>query len=356
MGLKNTVLQHLFTRFKKQEAVIHDLKYLFWECTLRCTLNCLHCGSDCRSNSEQQDMPAEDFLNVLRSIKKTQDPSKIMIVITGGEPLLRKDLPEIGREIRRLGYRWGMVSNGFQYTKEKHAALMAAGMGAITISLDGLEETHNWLRNSPYSYQRAISAIDLIAGENRLNYDIVSCIHKKNIAGLPELMQLLEEKGVKAWRLFTIAPIGRASGNDDLALDSTEMVSLMEFIKENREKSAIDIKFSCEGFVGPYENEVRDGFFFCRAGINIGSVLADGSISACPNINHSFIQGNIYESDFMEIWEEKFETMRDRSWNKTDACASCASYKYCQGNGLHLWDPDSGRLMQCHNQLIMQSN
>ncbi len=275
-----------------------------------------------------------------------------MIVITGGEPTLRKDLPEIGREIRKLGYRWGIVSNGLQYTSEKHSAFMAAGMSALTISLDGLEENHNWLRNSPHSFQRTMNAIDLIAQESRLNSDIVSCIHKKNIGELPDLMKLLVDKGVKAWRLFTIAPIGRASGNDELLLNHEEMTSMMEFIKENRKLGIIDMKFSCEGYVGPYENEVRDGFFFCRAGINIGSILADGSISACPNIHHSFIQGNIYESDFMETWNNKFEPMRDRSWNKVGDCANCDSYKYCQGSGLHLWDPESNQVLQCHYQLL----
>lgn len=355
MGIKKRFLQNLFVRFKKQEAILHELRYLFWECTLRCTLNCLHCGSDCRSDSHQVDMPAEDFLNVLRGIKESEDPTKIMVVITGGEPLLRKDLPDIGREIRKLGFRWGIVSNAFQYTPEKHRALMATGMGAITISLDGLEENHNWLRNSPLSYQRAIAAINLITKESRLNYDIVTCVHKRNIGELPDLMNILSEKGVKAWRLFTIAPIGRASSNDELALDPYEMKSLMDFIKDNRKRKQIDIKFSCEGFVGVYENEVRDGFFFCRAGINIGSVLADGSISACPNVHHSFIQGNIYKNDFMEIWNSRFKVMRDRSWTKNGECSQCDSYKYCQGNGLHLQNPDTGQVMQCHHKLMLDA-
>ena len=194
MTIKKQMLQNLFSRFKKQEAKLHELKYLFWECTLRCTLNCLHCGSDCRSDSKQPDMPAEDFLNVLRSIKLTENPENIMVVITGGEPLLRKDLAQIGLEIRKLGFRWGIVSNGFQYTPERHAELMAAGMGAITISLDGLKENHNWLRNSPLSFDRAIQAIDLVRNEPRLNYDIVSCIHKKNIGELRKLMEFLLQK------------------------------------------------------------------------------------------------------------------------------------------------------------------
>ena len=78
-----------------------------------------------------------------------------------------------------------------------------------------------------------------------------------------------------------------------LLLDSIQMRYLMDFIKSSRQNSSVDIKFSCEAYVGAYENKVREGFFFCRAGINIGSVLADGSISACPNIDRKKNQGNI---------------------------------------------------------------
>lgn len=117
----------------------------------------------------------------------------------------------------------------------------------------------------------------------------------------------------------------------------------------------MDIKFSCEAYVGPYENEVRDGFFFCRAGINIASVLIDGSVSACPNIHPDFIQGNIYKADFTDIWDKEFGVMRNRSWTKIGECANCDSYKHCMGNGLHLWDPQKNQLLQCHYNLLKEA-
>ena len=103
----------------------------------------------------------------------------------------------------------------------------------------------------------------------------------------------------------------------------------MEFIKAGRAEGRIEPSFSCEGFLGPYEGEVRDDFFFCRAGINIGSVLADGSISACPSLRADYSQGNIYKDSFLDVWNNRFQVMRDRAWTKTGKCLDCGAFKWC---------------------------
>jgi len=345
--MRKAVLQRLFNSYRTQEIKLHELNYLFWEATLRCTLNCLHCGSDCKSDARIPDMPAKDFMRVLEELKNHVNPDKTQIVITGGEPTLRKDLPEIALQIRKMGYRWGMVTNGMLYNEELHKKFMHADMGSITVSLDGLEANHNWLRNSKLSFERAMLSIDLIRKEKRLNYDVVTCVNPRNIQELEELHQLLEEKELKAWRLFTIAPIGRAADNKEMLLSPQQLEALMEFIKEKRGSSSVDVKFSCEAWTGPYENEVRKGFFFCRAGVNIASILADGSISACPNIDRSFIQGNIYKDSFIEVWENKFQDMRDRKWALESSCANCREYKHCRGGAMHLWSSEK-ELYQCH--------
>jgi radical SAM protein with 4Fe4S-binding SPASM domain len=127
---------------------------------------------------------------------------------------------------------------------------------------------------------------------------------------------------------------------------------MLEFIKQTRKEGRIRASFGCEGFLGDYELEVRDTPFFCRAGIHVGSVLVDGSISACPSLRADYIQGNIYRDDFWEVWNQRYQIMRDRSWTKTDVCVACKSYKYCQGNGLHLRDEKDGRLLCCHLEMI----
>jgi radical SAM enzyme (rSAM/lipoprotein system) len=297
-----------------------------------------------------EDMPLTNFLSALDTIESKS--GNFIVVMTGGEPLLRKDIELCGREIRKRGVRWGLVTNGYLYDQQKHISLLNAGLGALTISLDGLEDSHNWLRNAKNSFSKVDRAIDLAASSGRLNFDIVTCVNSRNIHELNTIFDYLIQKKVKAWRLFTIVPIGRAKNNPELFLTDIQFKKLLDFISLKRELKSIDVKFSCEGYVGQYELKVRDHFFFCRAGINIGSILSDGSISACPNIDRSFTQGNIYSDSFQQVWETKFLAFRNRSWTRTGQCEKCAEYKDCQGNGLHNWHENKENVLICHNEKI----
>jgi len=352
--MSNRITQYLHDIFRSNETHLHELKYLFWECTQRCNLRCLHCGSDCTSSSMTPDMPFDDFLQAIIPLTEKFKRDTITVVITGGEPLLRKDLPQCGKMLREHGFRWGIVTNGFAYTRDIHLRLMAAGMGAATVSLDGFEQSHNHLRCNKRSFANALNAIDLIAGTTRLFYDVVTCVNRRNINELEALKELLTSHGVKAWRLFSIAPIGRAAGQEDMQLTGDEFKQLMSFIAASRKEKRIDVKFSCEAYVGKYETRVRDGYFFCRAGINIASVLIDGSISACPNINRSFAQGNIYRDSLTDVWENRFGMMRDRRWTKCGLCASCRDYRHCLGGAMHLWNEKRDGIMVCHNKLVIE--
>ena len=343
------MLQAFHNYFRKKETQLHELNYLFWECTQRCNLNCQHCGSDCLVSSRYKDMPFEDFLNAIKPLETKYKRNSVLVVITGGEPLMRADLADCGRQLRQHGFPWGIVSNGYAYDEAMHKKLMNAGMCSITISLDGLRDTHDAFRKRQGSFDHALRAIDLLANEKHLpTYDIVTCVNPMNFGELEAMKQLLIEHKVKAWRFFTIAPIGRAAANDGLQLSNEQFRQLMDFIVACRKEGKIDAMFSCEAYVGHYERKVRDWFYFCRAGITIGSILIDGSISACPNIDRSFVQGNIYQDDFLDVWENRFQPFRDRAWMKTGQCADCKAFKNCLGGAMHLHAPDEEGIMICH--------
>jgi radical SAM enzyme (rSAM/lipoprotein system) len=302
-------------------------------------------------------MPAEDFLRTTSRIATVHPPADITVVLTGGEPLLRKDLAQIGFRLREQGYRWGMVTNGYALTPDRLNELVNAGLGAVTVSLDGLVEDHNWLRNHPDSHRRALEAIRLVARQGRLNSDVVTCVNKRTVNNLEDIQKELAETGIRNWRLFTISPIGRAAHEPELQLDGQELKKLMDFISKNRKNKEVpEASFSCEAYIGPYEGVAREGFFFCRAGIHIGSILADGSISACPNIDRTLVQGNIYQDDFNEVWDKRFQPFRKRSWTRVHECSACGDYKYCEGGGMHEWDYADARLRRCHYAGIVTSD
>ena len=352
---RKKIALELFRKYRKNKSKLHQLNYILWETTLRCNLNCRHCGSDCKKDTTIKDMPASDFLNAIDQIKEIVNPNNTMIVFTGGEALLRKDLEKVGLNLYRKGFPWGIVTNGILLNKSRLETLLNSGLRAVTVSLDGLEESHNWLRGGNKSFKKAYEAIKLLPTKSELKYDVVTCVHQKNFNELEQIKELLIETGIKHWRIFTIFPIGRAQEQKELQLEPGAFRELFKFIKETRKENRIDLNYGCEGFLGNYEREVRDNFFICRAGINIASILADGSISACPNLRENFIQGNIYKDNFAEVWESRYKIFRDKSWTKKGICADCKFYKYCEGNGMHLRDENTGELLFCHLERIKEA-
>lgn len=354
LSLRKKLALELFAKYRLNENKIHKLSYILWECTLKCNLNCLHCGSDCKKDSSVAEMPGADFLMAIDEIIPIVDPHSTMIVFTGGEALLRKDIETIGTELYNRGFPWGIVTNGLLLNEKRLTSLYNSGLRAVTVSLDGLEDSHNWLRRNEKSFSAALNAVRLLNTCEVLKYDVVTCVNRKNFGQLDDLKHLLVETGVKDWRIFTVFPIGRAAQYDELQLHSAEFKKLFDFIAATRKEGKINLSYGCEGFLGSYESEVRDGFFYCRAGINIASILADGSISACPNLRENFIQGNIYTDNFREVWENRFQIYRNRNWTKKGICASCEFYKYCEGNGLHLHKENTGELLFCHLNRIAE--
>jgi radical SAM enzyme (rSAM/lipoprotein system) len=350
--LRKSLALELHRKIKRNETQIHKLTYILWECTLRCNLNCIHCGSDCKKDSQVREMPASDFYKAIDQIIPLVNPNKTMIVFTGGEALLRKDLEEIGQHLYDRGFPWGIVTNGYALNKNRLLSLSDSGLRSMTVSLDGLEESHNWLRNNKNSFKNALSAIQLLKGVKDLKYDVVTCVNRRNFNELNSIKELLIKSGVNRWRVFTVFPIGRAKDVEELQLEPKEFKELFDFIIHTRQENRISMSYGCEGFLGSYEGEVRDNFFFCRAGINIASILADGSISACPNLRDNFIQGNIYTDNFADVWQNRYEKFRDRSWTKTGLCSDCGFYKFCEGNGLHLRNEKTGELLFCHLKRI----
>ncbi len=353
ISFRKKIALELFCRYRNNEKKLHRLNYIFWECTLRCNLNCLHCGSECKKEAQIKDMPIADFIRAIDDVKETVDPNKTMIVFTGGEPLLRKDLEVCGQQLYDRGFPWGIVSNGLQLSKERLNTLLNAGMRAITISLDGLENSHNWLRGNKNSFANAVKSIKLLSQIDDLEFDVVTCVNQRNFTELPSIKELLTENGVGNWRLFSIFPIGRAKIHSELQLPSPQFKQLFDFIASERNNGDMKISYGCEGFLGGYEGEVRDQLFFCKAGVNIASVLIDGSISACPNLRENFVQGNIYTDSFREVWENKYFLFRNREWLKTGECKECSWFKYCEGNGMHLRN-EKGDLLFCHLNRIKE--
>jgi radical SAM enzyme (rSAM/lipoprotein system) len=328
---------------------IHDLNYLFFELTQRCNLECRHCGSDCSSDSSLPDLSHDQVLDVLRGVSKQHDPAGITVALTGGEPLLYPDFFGLGRAITELGFPWGMVTNGYAWSPEKVAAAREAGMRTITVSLDGPPEVHDWLRGRKGSYARAAEALRMLSDATWIQQmDVVTCVHRRNLDLLDETRAILGDLGVRKWRLFTVSPIGRAAEEPDLILDKDRFRRLLAWVEAARRTAGPAVTYSESGYLGACDTTVRSHPFFCRAGVNVAGIMADGAILACPNIDRSFAQGNIATDDFCEVWETGYKPFRDRAWLRTGECADCREWSVCQGNSFHLVDPETRHTRLCY--------
>lgn len=348
IGLRKRLALRIFSDLYKARVAEHRLDTLFWECTLRCNLSCRHCGSDCRVDPGVPDMPLEDFLRVLdEEITPHVNPADVLIILSGGEVLVRQDLEEAGREVTRRGYPWGMVTNGMALTEKRFRGLLDAGLRSISVSFDGFEQEHNYIRRNPLSYERALHAIRMIVREPSLAYDVVTCVTGAMVPRLEDFRELLIAEGVEHWRLFSIFPMGRAKDDASLRMTDEQFRTMLEFIRQTRREGRIDASYACEGFLGDYEAEVRDHFYQCAAGISVASIRVNGDISGCTSIRANFNQGNIYRDRFWEVWENRFEPFRNREWARRGECADCGMFRYCLGGGMHLHD-DDGSLLYCH--------
>ena len=189
---------------------------------------------------------------------------------------MRQDIEKCGRAIYDLEFPWGMVSNGLLMTPRKIEGLLRSGMHSATISLDGFQQEHEWMRGIQGSFKNATEAIRILAGEPAIKFDVVTCVNNRNYESLKEFKDYLISLGLKSWRLFTVFPVGRAAQDPELQLSNERFKGLMDFIKETRKEGRIAVSYGCEGFLGEYEGLVRDHMFTCQAGLSISSVMIDG--------------------------------------------------------------------------------
>lgn len=346
----------LWSEYKKKLRKEHALSYLFWECTMNCNFYCKHCGSNA-GKKHFKDISTKEIKEVFKEISTNFDPQKITIAVTGGEPLLRQDLFEVMEYAAKLGFFWGMVTNGFLINEDIIKKMKDADMKTVVVSLDGIGDLHDELRGVKGAYSHAINGLKLLVKENFLKeIQVTTVISKKNIHLLEKMYVEFNQLDIDSWRLINVDPIGRAEDNKELLLSGEELTTLLDFIKEKRKKQKkMEVLYGCSGFLGTkYEGEVRDRYFICNTGINTASILHNGDIYVCPNVprRKEWIQGNIKEDSFTDVWNNKFKLFRDPNRTKCQKCSKCEWWQECLGNGFHLWDTEKREPKMCHLEML----
>lgn len=326
-----------------------DLIYLFFELTRSCNEKCFHCGSRCEPGLGHGP-DVEEFKAVLRDVKEHFDLKKLQLCITGGEPLLSPGFEELLGYADELGFRWGMTTNATLITKDVAEMLERVGMGTVSVSIDGLRDTHDRQRGMKGGYDKAMQGIqNLIDRKAFRHIQVTTVVNHKNISELDELWQIIDSVDLDSWRVIGIEPMGRALDCPDMLLTPEDQRYLFKFIREKREQG-IPVNYGCSHFLGlEYERDVRDWFFYCGAGTHTAAIRINGDITACLDIEDrpEFVQGNIRTDKFSDVWFNRFQEFRKPLSSLCGECADCEYEKWCAGGSRHSFDFDNNEQRVC---------
>ena len=334
------------------------LTYLFFELTDACNLSCLHCGSSaCPQNNTF--LPVDATKSVIDQVAARYSSHSIMICLSGGEPLIHPDFFEIASYAKKRGFSCGFTTNGTLIDPSVAKKLVACGIDSVTFSLDGLQDTHDWFRNKKDSFTKCVQGIQNLRNNSfgKIATQITTVIHKKNIHQLEHIYDLVCKLGVDSWRVINLEPIGRALQHRELLLDPNQLYQLFLFIQEKRYASnvQIDVTYGCSHYLPEeFERAVRDNYFICGSGIFVASILCNGDIYSCMDIERrpEMVQGNIMTDHFVDIWENRFQRFRQDRTNNCEMCRQCTDRKYCRGDSAHTWDYDNNQPLFCVKQFL----
>jgi radical SAM protein with 4Fe4S-binding SPASM domain len=304
-------------------------KTVIWECTLACTMDCVHCGAK-NSDPIRDELSTGEIKDIIRDLSRM---GVMRFLATGGEPLLRPDLIDVLQTAKEYGLETGLSTNGAGISRENVAGIVRAA-DSIQISVDGSMEIHDSLRRTDGAFAGAMNALALLKEGGCRQTCMTSIISPLNIHELEELYELAR-KHADLWRVGTVMPIGRASEDDTLFLSDGQLLSLLDFITRKMCEPFPILIGENLGYLGRYDKMIhRDDFFFCGIGIISCCIGADGRIRGCPELppSEELRAGDLREESFEKIWERGFLQFRDEGCpHLSDECRECPDLGLCRG-------------------------
>jgi len=333
------------------------LRMVAWEITRSCNLNCVHCRAAASGGPYAGELDTAACLSLLDKIAAFSKP---VIILTGGEPLLRPDIWEIAAYGDRLGMRMVMATNGTLVTEEIVVKMRAAGIRRVSVSLDGPDAvSHDGFRRVPGAFAGALAGIGALK-EAGLEFQINTTITRDNLDRLREIHTLALNLGAAAHHIFLLVPTGRARDLADQEISAAQYEETLSWFYERSRISPIQIKATCaphyyrifhqrragerreerdrqpgfsegvpaqEAAVGHPLHTMTRG---CLGGVSFCFISHRGQVQPCGYLELDC--GRIGKQDFREIWEESpvFRDLRDPN-RYQGKCGRCEFIRVCGG-------------------------
>ncbi len=336
---------HLLQFSKDKKPVV------VWNMTRRCNLKCVHCYAQALEEDGVDEISTAQAKVMIDDLASYGAP---VMLFSGGEPLVRKDLIELANYATSKGMRAVVSTNGTLITKEKAKELKEVGLSYVGISLDGMEEVHDKFRKVPGSFAKALEGIANCQAEG-LKVGVRFTINKRNVQEVPGIFKLLKDLEVPRACFYHLVYSGRGSELIAEDLSHTETRKLLDLIMDETRalfdagmgKEILTVDNHADG-IYLYERlkredpkraaEVMELLQFNEGnstGRGIACISWDGSVHADQFWrNHTF--GNILQRPFSQIWDdpniELLHKLKDKKPYVKGRCAKCKYLKICGGN------------------------
>lgn len=317
-------------------------RLIAWEVTRSCKLDCVHCRAAARFGPYENELATEECLRLLDDVASFAQP---IMILTGGDPLLRQDIFQIARYGTDLGLRMVMSPNGTSITGENAKKMVESGIQRVSISLDGPNaETHDAFRQVSGAFEGAMRGIEYLK-EAGLEFQINTTVTKHNIHLLEEIHRLAYELGAVAFDPFLLVPVGRGKNIIDQEISPQQYEELLEWLYDQRKKVPLHIKVTCgphyyrvlrqrakkEGIKLTFETHgleaVTKG---CMGGQTFAFISHTGEVQICGYLEVKC--GDIRQQSFKEVWftSPVFKQMRALDEYK-GRCGYCEYRAFCGG-------------------------
>jgi len=313
-----------------------------WEVTRKCNLNCVHC----RAGSDRGPYPGElDTTKCLEILEQIRLVGRPIVILTGGEPVLRDGIFELAERGTQLGLRMVLATNGTLLTPAIVEKMKASGIKRVSISIDGADEQqHDRFRKVPGAFNKAMKGIQLLKDAG-LEFQINTTVTRHNVHDIKKILDMTVRLGAVAQHIFLLVPTGRAREMINQEIDALEYEKLLHWFYEMRDKVPIHLKATCaphyyrilrqeahkKGQKVDYKTYGLDAVTRgCLGGTSFCFISYDGIIQPCGYLELN--SGDLKEASFDSIWEnsEIFRKLRDFSSYK-GKCGRCEYIKFCGG-------------------------
>jgi heme b synthase len=328
--------------FLREQTPAPPLRMVAWEITRGCNLSCLHCRALSGEGPYPGEFTTEECLQLVDDIVSFSTP---IVILTGGEPLLRPDVYRIAEYGTKKGLRMVLATNGTLLTEDKARRLVAAGIRRISISLDGADaECHDQFRGVNGSFEGGLRGIRH-AKKVGLEFQVNTTITQHNLHQIPQILDLTVDLGAAAHHLFLLVPTGRGKELQDQAISPHDYEEVLNWFYEQRDKVSLHLKVTCaphfyrilrqrarqEGKTITTKHYGLDAVTRgCMGGISFCFISSTGGVQPCGYLELDC--GNIRDASLESIWAQCtfFKDLRDED-NYKGKCGYCEFRRVCGG-------------------------